>query len=117
MYGNVRERCLVSKFPPRNRHKINVKPASEIGETIEKMAGRRLNRGFAFTYRELNAMLSARQFGELRLTCRFQTGRYKVLKAPSQWRNGNISREDIAHFLVRQIEDRAYVRETPVLVY
>jgi putative NADH-flavin reductase len=46
-----------------------------------------------------------------------RTGRYKVLKAPSQWRNGNISREDVADFLVRQIEDRAYVRETPVLVY
>jgi putative NADH-flavin reductase len=46
-----------------------------------------------------------------------RTGRYKVLKAPSQWRNGNISREDVADFLVRQIEDRAYVRETPVLLY
>jgi putative NADH-flavin reductase len=51
------------------------------------------------------------------LTNGSRTGRYKVLKAPSQWRNGNISRADVADFLVRQIEDRAYVRETPVLVY
>src|SRR5437899_3804685 len=29
---------------------------------------------------------------------------------PSQWRNGNISRADVADFLVRPIEDRAYVR-------
>jgi putative NADH-flavin reductase len=51
------------------------------------------------------------------LTNGSRTGRYKVLKAPSQWRNGNISRADVADFLVRQIEDRAHVRETPVLVY
>jgi putative NADH-flavin reductase len=51
------------------------------------------------------------------LTNGSRTVRYKVLKAPSQWRNGNISRADVADFLVRQIEDRAYVRETPVLVY
>lgn len=51
------------------------------------------------------------------LTNGSRTERYKVLKAPSQWRNGNISRADVADFLVRQIEDRAYVRETPVLVY
>jgi len=51
------------------------------------------------------------------LTNGSRTRRYKVLKAPSQWRNGNISRADVADFLVRQIEDRAYVRETPVLVY
>ena len=44
------------------------------------------------------------------------TGRYKALKEPSQWRNGTISRADVADFLVRQIEDRIYFRKTPVLV-
>jgi putative NADH-flavin reductase len=45
-----------------------------------------------------------------------RTGRYKVLSDSSQWRNGIISRADVAEFLVRQIEDRAYIRQTPVLV-
>ncbi len=51
------------------------------------------------------------------LTNGSRTGRYKVLKEPSQWRNGTISRADVADFLVQQIEDRAYLRKTPVLVY
>jgi putative NADH-flavin reductase len=51
------------------------------------------------------------------LTNDSRTGRYKALKEPSQWRNGTISRADVADFLVRQIEDRAYLRKTPVLVY
>ena len=51
------------------------------------------------------------------LTNGSRTGRYKVLKEPSQWRNGTISRADVADFLVQQIEDRTYVRQTPVLVY
>jgi putative NADH-flavin reductase len=51
------------------------------------------------------------------LTNGSRTGRYKALKEPSQWRNGTISRADVADFLVRQIEDRAYLRKTPVLVY
>ena len=46
-----------------------------------------------------------------------RTGRYKVLKEPSQWHNGTISRADVADFLVQQIEDGAYLRKTPVLVY
>ena len=44
------------------------------------------------------------------------TGRYKVLSDPSKWRNGIISRADVAEFLVRQIEDRTYIRQAPVLV-
>jgi len=44
------------------------------------------------------------------------TGRYKILEAASEWRNGIISRADVADFLVRQIEDRSYVRKAPVLV-
>ena len=51
------------------------------------------------------------------LTNGSRTGRYKVLKEPSQWRNGTISRADVADFLVQQIEDRAYLRKTPVLAY
>jgi putative NADH-flavin reductase len=45
-----------------------------------------------------------------------RTGRYKILSEPSAWRNGIISRADVADFLVRQIEDRAYIGQAPVLV-
>ena len=45
-----------------------------------------------------------------------RTGRYKVLADASKWRNGIISRSDVADFLVRQIADRTYVRQAPVLV-
>jgi putative NADH-flavin reductase len=46
-----------------------------------------------------------------------RTGRYKILVAPSEWRNGTISRADVAEFLVRQIEDRSCLCKAPVLVY
>ena len=45
-----------------------------------------------------------------------RTGRYKILSEASQWRNGMISRSDVAEFLVRQIKDETYVRQAPVLV-
>jgi putative NADH-flavin reductase len=45
-----------------------------------------------------------------------RTGRYRILDERSQWCNGIISRADVADFLVRQIEDRAYLRKAPVLV-
>jgi len=45
-----------------------------------------------------------------------QTGRYKVLRKPSEWRNGLISRSNVADFLVKQIEDRTFINGTPVLV-
>ena len=45
-----------------------------------------------------------------------RTGRYKILSEASRWRNGIISRSDVADFLVRQIEDQAYVHQAPVLV-
>jgi putative NADH-flavin reductase len=51
------------------------------------------------------------------LTNGSRTGNYQVLEGPSQWRSGIISRADVAEFLVRQIDDPAYVRKTPVLVY
>lgn len=50
------------------------------------------------------------------LTGGARTGHYKVLEKASQWRNGTISRSDVADFLVGQIEDRAYVGKAPVLV-
>lgn len=46
-----------------------------------------------------------------------RTGRYRIVDEPSEWRNGIISRADVADFLVRQIEDRTYMRKAPVLVY
>jgi putative NADH-flavin reductase len=50
------------------------------------------------------------------LTSGPRTGRYRTLVEASQWRNGTISRADVAEFLVRQITDRTYVRQAPVLV-
>jgi putative NADH-flavin reductase len=45
-----------------------------------------------------------------------RTGHYQVLREPSKWRNGIISRSDVAEFLVRQIEDPTFVHQAPVLV-
>ena len=45
-----------------------------------------------------------------------RTGRYKILSEAPLWRNGIISRSDVAAFLVRQIEDQTYVGQAPVLV-
>ena len=45
-----------------------------------------------------------------------KTGRYKVLRERSEWRNGIISRSNVADFLVKQIEDRNFVSAAPVLV-
>jgi putative NADH-flavin reductase len=45
-----------------------------------------------------------------------RTGRYRILSEASQWRNGIISRTDVAEFLVRQIGDQTYIRKTPVLI-
>jgi putative NADH-flavin reductase len=50
------------------------------------------------------------------LTSGPRTGRYKILSEPSQWRNGIISRSDVAELYVRHIEDQTYVGRTPVLV-
>ena len=45
-----------------------------------------------------------------------QTGNYQILSEATQWRNGIISRADVAEFLVRQIGDQTYIRKTPVLI-
>ena len=50
------------------------------------------------------------------LTSGPRTGRYRILAEASQWRNGIISRSDVAEFLVRQIGDQAYIRKTPGLI-
>ena len=51
------------------------------------------------------------------LTNGAKTGRYRVLVEPKQWRNGFISRADVADFLVGQIENDDYLGKTPVLAY
>jgi uncharacterized protein YbjT (DUF2867 family) len=43
-------------------------------------------------------------------------GQYCVLTAPNEWRFGTISRADAADFLVRQIDDRALIGATPLLI-
>ena len=50
------------------------------------------------------------------LTSGLRTGRYRILAEASQWRNGIISRADVAEFLVRQIGDPAYIHKNPVLI-
>lgn len=46
-----------------------------------------------------------------------RTGRYQVLDDSKSWRNGFISRADVAHFLIRQIGDDTYIGKTPILAY
>lgn len=43
------------------------------------------------------------------------TGKYKVLTTPADWRNGLISRSDVAEFLVERALDRENMHEAPVL--
>ena len=50
------------------------------------------------------------------LTNGLRTSRHRILAEPSRWRNGIISRADVAEFLVRQIEDQTYIHKTPVLI-
>lgn len=44
-------------------------------------------------------------------------GKYKVLVDPESWRNGFISRADVAEFLVERALDGKNLREAPVLAY
>jgi putative NADH-flavin reductase len=46
-----------------------------------------------------------------------RTKSYKVLTDPGTWKNGVISRADVADFLVQQIDSDAYLSKTPVLRY
>jgi putative NADH-flavin reductase len=50
------------------------------------------------------------------LTNRPATGRYRVLTTSKDWRFGVIGRADVADFIVRQIDDRALIGATPLLI-
>jgi putative NADH-flavin reductase len=50
------------------------------------------------------------------LTNRPATGRYRILTAAHDWRFGLISRADVADFIVRQVDDRALIGATPLLI-
>lgn len=49
------------------------------------------------------------------LTDNAMTAKYQVLVTPETWRQGLISRADVAHFLVHAAEDGSHVRQTPAL--
>ena len=44
------------------------------------------------------------------------TSKYRILIKPAEWRNGIISRADVADFIVQRIEAGALKREKPVLI-
>jgi hypothetical protein len=44
------------------------------------------------------------------------TGSYRILTASKNWQFGVISRADVADFLVRQVDDRALIDTTPLLI-
>ena len=50
------------------------------------------------------------------LTSGRRTNNYKILSEASHFRNGIISRANVADFLVRQIVDQTYIHKAPVLV-
>ena len=45
------------------------------------------------------------------------SGKYRVLSKPSAWRNGIISRADVADFIVKRIEAGALKCEKPVVIH
>lgn len=51
------------------------------------------------------------------LTGGARTGRYRVLVAPEAWRNGLVSRADVADFLIREAEEGGCLGQCPVLAY
>ena len=46
-----------------------------------------------------------------------RTGRYEVLTGAADWRNGFISRADVADFVVRALDDPATIGEAPVILH
>ena len=44
------------------------------------------------------------------------TRRYRILTRPQDWRNGLVSRFDVADFIVRRLTEEAYLQQAPVLV-
>ena len=49
------------------------------------------------------------------LTNGTKTNAYRALVDPRGWTRGFISRADVADFLVKQIDDDAFLHKTPVL--
>jgi len=45
-----------------------------------------------------------------------KAGRYRVLGSRQDWRNGFVSRRDVADFLVKQVNDDTCLKQAPVLV-
>lgn len=45
-----------------------------------------------------------------------KVGRYRILVSPEDWRNGIVSRSDVADFLVKQLTDDTCLKKAPVLV-
>ena len=41
---------------------------------------------------------------------------YKVLLEPEEWRNGTISRRQVAHYLIKQAESNGHIMKSPVLI-
>ena len=50
------------------------------------------------------------------LTNQGKSDSYKVLEEPAQWRNGVISRADVADFIVSQVGENTMQRKKPVLI-
>jgi NAD(P)H-binding len=50
------------------------------------------------------------------LTDEPKTNAYRALVDPRDWTCGFISRADVADFLVRQIDDHAFLHKTPVVM-
>jgi putative NADH-flavin reductase len=50
------------------------------------------------------------------LTNGAKTGRYHALSEMKDWRGGFISRADVADYLVKQVDDRAMIGKTPLLI-
>ncbi len=50
------------------------------------------------------------------LTNRPETGRYRALLDPAQWRADSISRTDVADFLVKEATERKFIGQAPVLL-
>ncbi len=46
-----------------------------------------------------------------------RTGRYKVLNKPAEWRNGFISRADVADFTIKALDDPATIGKAPVVLH
>ncbi len=45
-----------------------------------------------------------------------RTGAYQVISDPTKWRNGLVSRKDVAAFLAQQVADPTYIKRDVVLV-